>query len=114
MDRAQFLWRTHVGLTLVADNLVGHAKLFQQPQHALRARIVQVMDGEHGDPRCLALVAPYSVVPVAHGKVEMARSASITRILLTPKIYPGNIGGNVRGISGEFGVWHLLHRLPRQ
>jgi hypothetical protein len=48
MDRAQLRRRAHVRLTLVADDLIGHAEFFQQPQHPLRAGIIEVMDGEHG------------------------------------------------------------------
>jgi hypothetical protein len=35
-------------LTLIADDLVGNAKLLQQPQHALGTGVVEVMDDEHG------------------------------------------------------------------
>jgi hypothetical protein len=48
MNRAQFGRRPHVRLTLIADDLVGNAEFFQQPQHALGAGIVEVMNGEHG------------------------------------------------------------------
>jgi hypothetical protein len=50
MDRAQVRRRAHVGLTLIADDLIGNAQLLQQPQHALGAGIVEMMDGEHGIP----------------------------------------------------------------
>jgi hypothetical protein len=35
-------------VALVALDLVRHAQFFQQPQHALRAGIVQVLDNKHG------------------------------------------------------------------
>ena len=37
MDRAQLLWRPHVGLALITHDLVRQPKFFQEPQHALRA-----------------------------------------------------------------------------
>ena len=49
MDRAKLGRRAHVRLPLIADDLVGHAEFFQEPQHALRAGIVEMMDNEHGD-----------------------------------------------------------------
>ncbi len=48
VNRAQFCRRPHVRLTLIPDDLVGDAKLLQQPQHALGTGVVEVMDGEHG------------------------------------------------------------------
>src|ERR1700756_2641165 len=48
MDRAQLRRRAHVRLALIAHDVVGHAEPFQQPQHALRVGIVEMMDGEHG------------------------------------------------------------------
>src|SRR5690349_9682469 len=47
MDRAQLRRRAHIALALIANNLVGDAELFQEPQDALRTGIVQMMDGEH-------------------------------------------------------------------
>src|SRR5712691_9050264 len=49
MDRAQLRRRAHVRLTLIADDLVSHAEFLQQPQHALGAGIVEMMDGQHGE-----------------------------------------------------------------
>src|ERR1700716_524035 len=49
MNRAQLGRRAHIRLTLIADDLVRKPKFFQQPQHALGAGIVEMMDGEHGD-----------------------------------------------------------------
>jgi hypothetical protein len=49
MDRAQLRRRAHIRLTLIADDFVRHAKLFQQPQHALGTGIVEMMDGQHGE-----------------------------------------------------------------
>jgi len=49
MDRAQLCRRVHIWLTLIADDRVGQVQLFQQPQHALRARVIEMMDGEHND-----------------------------------------------------------------
>ena len=91
MDRAQLLRRAHVGLALIAHDLVGHAEFFEQPQHALRARIVEMMDGQHGvPPECAALVR--RVVPAGTRKVEMATARLILPgMLLTILIYPGNI-----------------------
>jgi hypothetical protein len=48
MNDAQFGRRKHVRLALIADDFVGDAKLFEQPQHPLGARIVEMVDGEHG------------------------------------------------------------------
>ena len=51
MHRLQFRRREHGrGVALVALHLIGHAELLQQPQDALRARIVEMMDGDHGVP----------------------------------------------------------------
>ena len=56
VNGAQFLRRAHVRLALIADDLVGHAELFEQPQHALRAGIVEMMNRQHGVPFRLAAV----------------------------------------------------------
>ena len=48
MDRAQLFGRAHVRLALVAHDLVRRAEFLKEPQHALTARIVQVMDDDHG------------------------------------------------------------------
>ena len=42
MNRAQLGRRAHVRLTLIADDLVGYAKLLKQPEHALGAGIVEM------------------------------------------------------------------------
>jgi hypothetical protein len=49
VDRGEFR-RPEAGLriALIAPDLVGQAELFQQPQDALRARVVEVMDDDHG------------------------------------------------------------------
>src|SRR3981081_1254573 len=101
MDCAQFGRRAHVRLTLVAHDLVRYAKLFQQPQHALGAGIVEVMNGKHGgSPRTLARRRDALVVPARRGKVEMLQQGgNITRMLLTRLIYPGNIWLKLRGFS---------------
>ena len=62
MHRAQLRRRQHVGLALIARDLVGHAELFQQPQHPLRARIIEMMNGEHGGPPA-CFVRPSSCQP---------------------------------------------------
>ena len=85
MNRAQFGRRAHVGLTLIADDLVGDAEFFQQPQHALRAGIVEMMDGEHGiSPQ--GVRANRAASGRASGPLE-SRDAfgrvDITRMLLT-------------------------------
>jgi hypothetical protein len=49
MYSAQLRRRAHVGLTLIANDLVGQPKFLQQPQHTLGAGIVEMMDREHGD-----------------------------------------------------------------
>ena len=67
MNGAQFRGRAHVRLALIADDLIGDAEFFEQPQHALRAGIVEMMHRQHGrPPKCRALV------PAGCGKVEMA------------------------------------------
>src|SRR6185436_11839629 len=49
MHRAQLGRREHgLRVALVALHLVGQAEFFEQPEDALRARIVEVMDGDHG------------------------------------------------------------------
>ena len=49
MHRLQLRRRQPGGrVALVALDLVGRAQLLQQPQDALRARIVEVVDDEHG------------------------------------------------------------------
>jgi uncharacterized sporulation protein YeaH/YhbH (DUF444 family) len=49
MHRAQLGRRQHrFRIALVTLDLVRHAEFFEQPQHALRAGVVQMMDGEHG------------------------------------------------------------------
>jgi hypothetical protein len=79
-------------LTLIADDLVGHAKLLKQPEHALGAGIVEMMDGEHGWSPGVGASARRLVVPAGRWKVEMARAETdITLILSTKQIYPGNI-----------------------
>ncbi len=49
MDRAQLRRRAHIRLTLIADDLISHAEFLQQPQHALGAGVVEMMDGQHGE-----------------------------------------------------------------
>ena len=89
MDRAQLGRRAHVGLALVADDLVGHAEFFQQPQHALRAGIVEMMDGEHGDSPGRRALRRALVVPAATAESRDARTRRyITRMLLTRNL-PG-------------------------
>jgi hypothetical protein len=50
VNGAQFPRRAHVGLALIAHDLVGHGEFFEQPQHALRAGIVEMMHRQHGRP----------------------------------------------------------------
>src|SRR6266516_440102 len=93
MDRANLLWRAHVGLTLVAHDLVEHAQLFEQPQHPLRARIVEMMNGQHvASPGTNFPVFPYQAL------AELATcdsSAVAQRAKADPlrmqNIYPDNI-----------------------
>src|SRR5690606_39381930 len=40
----------YVGLPLVAHDLVRNAQFLEQPQHALRTGIVEVMNRQHGRP----------------------------------------------------------------
>ena len=48
VDGQQFGRGQHgLGVALVAPDLVGNAQLLQQPQHALGAGVVQVVDGDH-------------------------------------------------------------------
>jgi len=48
MHLAQFRRRQPgLGVALVADHFVGQAKFFQHPQHALRARLFQMVHGNH-------------------------------------------------------------------
>src|SRR5438105_6921475 len=109
MNGARLRRRAHVRLTLIADDLVGDAKFFQQPQHALRAGVIELMNGEHGDfpSRFWRVLRQASVVPAARWKVEMPE---ITRMLLTAVIYPGNIRRHL-GACHESGVRHPLRRL---
>jgi hypothetical protein len=49
MHRGQFGRRQpRRGVALVALHLVGHAQFFQQPQDTLRARVIEMMQSEHG------------------------------------------------------------------
>ena len=52
-------------VALVVLDLVGNAELFEQPEHALRARVVQVMDGEHGRSSSLSFSARDAASPRA-------------------------------------------------
>ena len=81
MDGAQLLRRPHVRLALIADDLVGHAELFEQPQHALRAGIVEVMNRQHGVPGLQWSSAARWCQP-GRGNVEPA---------VDGYIYPGDI-----------------------
>jgi hypothetical protein len=52
MDFPQLRRRQHrFRIALVSLHFVRHAKLFQQPQDALRARVVEVVKNDHGDFR---------------------------------------------------------------
>src|SRR6266446_10052856 len=99
MDGAQLRRRTHVRLTPVADDLVGDAKFLQQPQHALRAGVVEMMNGEHCDsPQpLLALLRAIRWCQPRAGKSRCPERGDITRMLLTDEIYPGNIGHRISG-----------------
>src|SRR6476660_5542399 len=101
MNRAQLRRRAHVRLALVADDLVGDAKFFQEPQHALRAGVVEMMDGEHRDsPKpLLALLRAVRWCQPRAGKSRCPKRGDITRMLLTDEIYPGNIGHRTSGAS---------------
>ena len=49
MNLEQFGRRQHrLLVALVVHDLVGHAQFFKQPQNAVRARILKVMDDDHG------------------------------------------------------------------
>jgi hypothetical protein len=49
MDLLQFGWRTPRSfIPLIAFDLVWDVELFQKPKNALRARIVELMDNNHG------------------------------------------------------------------
>jgi hypothetical protein len=49
MHGAQFGRRQHgVGIALIRLDFIINAQFFQHPEHALRARIVEVMNNEHG------------------------------------------------------------------
>src|SRR5882757_485841 len=90
VNRAQLLWRAHVGLALVAHDLVGDAEFFEQPQHALRAGIVEMMNGQHWwPPDDIARWRGGLVLPVARRKVEMCRRTILSEGLWTRIIYPG-------------------------
>src|SRR5450631_1385101 len=91
MDSAQFRRRAHVGLSLIAHDLVGDAQLFQQPQHALGAGIVEMMDGEHGDfPEGMTLWRGVCWCQPEAAKSSRLGVSDITRMLLTAPIYPDN------------------------
>jgi hypothetical protein len=84
MDGAQFRRRAHVGAPLIADDLVGDAEFFQKPQHALRAGIVEMMDGDHGDfpwdRRLGAAPGGASRLPESR---DLSAPGDITAVLLT-------------------------------
>ena len=49
MHRPQRRWRKHgLRVPLVAPNLVTDAEFFQQPQHALGTRVIEVVNRDHG------------------------------------------------------------------
>ena len=48
--RARATRHGYGSLPLIAHDLVGHAELFEQPQHTLRAGIVEMMNCEHDVP----------------------------------------------------------------
>src|SRR5437879_5784249 len=49
MHLAQRRRREHgLRVALIALDVVGEAELLEQPQHALRARVVEVVDDDHG------------------------------------------------------------------
>src|SRR6202165_1542279 len=114
MDRAQFRRRPHVRLTLIADDLVRKPKFFQQPQHALGAGIVEVMDGEHGvSPGHSARAAALGGASRTPESRDTRRSPDFTRALLTELIYPGNIVSEIEEIFHESRIrsrWHCLRR----
>src|SRR5438105_4017678 len=98
MDGAQFLRRTHVGLALIAHDLVGHAELFEQPQHALGARIVEMMNRQHRRPPQNLSGVPVSGLRGISDRSALAQRTKaprrcdiemITRVILTAKLYPG-------------------------
>ena len=83
VNGAQLHRRSHVGLPLIADDLIGHAKFFQQPKQALGAGVVQMMDREHGiPPEESALRAGRWCQPDGR-KSRCPDNVGITRMLLT-------------------------------
>ena len=104
MDRAQLRRRAHVGLTLIADDLVGKPKLFQQPQHALGAGIIEMMDSKHGDSPGTWRFCVRLVVPAGRWKVEMRRRALYYPDVIDRIIYPGNICAGNQEFCNESGV----------
>src|SRR5260221_8117590 len=117
MNLAQLFRRAHVGLTLIAHDVVGNAELFEQPQHALRARIVEMMNRQHGwSPRARAFSSEVDtgsheenaskqescawrggLVPAGGGKVEMPATGDgqgdiFTRVILTYQFIRENLG----------------------
>ena len=59
MHGAQLRRRQHgLRVALVALDLVGQAQLFQQPEDALRARVVEVMESDHSPSSAEARASP--------------------------------------------------------
>ena len=79
VNSPQFLWRPHVRLALIANDLVGDAEFLEQPQHALRAGIVEMVDRQHWHSPGVGA----AFVPAGRAKVETAKRRS--------KIYPDDI-----------------------
>src|SRR3954447_12347888 len=103
MNGAQFLWSAHVGLALIAHDLVGHGELFEQPQHALRAGIVEMVHRQHGRP---LIDGPRWCQPGAGKSRWLARGPGS----LTGLIYPGNISPDLRN-AHESRAGSRLYRL---
>src|SRR6476620_12309530 len=110
MDRAQFFWRTHVGLALVAHNLVGDAEFFEQPQHALRAGIVEMMNGQHWCPPDDAAHSRGGWSCQWRGEKSRCPAGPFPPGLWTSIIYPGItnlgrepavVGGALVGVGGS-------------
>src|SRR6266404_1945547 len=94
MDRPQSRRREHrLLVALPALDLVRHAELLEQPEHPLRARLVEMMDDDHRrllssgvTPSCvISSAAPAIVMPFRKNDVWMRRIwSSAAVIIATP------------------------------
>src|ERR1700730_6244390 len=79
MHRPQRRWRKHgLRVSLVAPNLVTDAEFFQQPQHALRTRVIEVVNRDHRH-------------------LSAQRDAILAKVILSCQVWPRDMSPEFRG-----------------